>query len=83
MVFYEHWALLLCGLVCGVIAALVAVGPAILSPTSAADKSPGAAVPYFSLTLTIVAIVVSGIVWIWMATVFALSGKMLEALRNE
>jgi len=76
MVFYEHWALLLCGLVCGVIAALVAVGPAILSAR-------GAAVPYFSLTLTIVAIVVSGIVWIWMATVFALSGKMLEALRNE
>ena len=75
MVFYEHLVLLLGGLACGVIAALVAVYPAI--------KSPGAAVPYFSLVLTIVIIAVSGIVWIWMASVFALGGKMLEALRNE
>jgi putative ABC transport system permease protein len=75
MVFYEHWLLLLGGLACGVIAALVATGPAI--------KSPRAEVPYFSLAMTIVAIAVSGAVWIWMAGVFALRGEMLEALRNE
>jgi len=75
LIFYEHAGLLLCGLVCGVAAALVAVGPAL--------KSPGAEVPYFSLMLTIAAIGISGVVWIRAATVFALSGKMLDALRNE
>ena len=75
MVFYEHLVLLLGGLACGVIAALVAVGPAI--------KSPRTEMPYLSLTLTIVAIAASGTVWIWLAGVFALRGKMLEALRNE
>jgi ABC-type antimicrobial peptide transport system permease subunit len=75
MVFYEHWVLLLGGLACGVIAALVAVGPAL--------KSPRTEVPYLSLSLTIVAIATSGAVWIWLAGVFALRGKMLDALRNE
>jgi hypothetical protein len=40
-------------------------------------------VPYTSLVLIILAIAISGLVWIWMATAFALSGKLLEALRNE
>ncbi|NQT01204.1 MAG: hypothetical protein HQ580_04215, partial [Planctomycetes bacterium] len=75
MVFYEHGGLMVGGLACGIIASLVAVSPAL--------KSPGAQIPYFSLTLTIVAIAVSGLVWIRIATAFALSGKMLEALRNE
>jgi len=75
MVFSEHSILCLCGLACGVIAALVAVGPVL--------KSPGAEVPYLSLTLTIAAIGISGVVWIWIATVFALSGTPLDALRNE
>lgn len=75
MVLYEHSGLMLAGLVCGVVAALVAAGPEL--------KSPGSAVPYLSLALTIAAIAVSGVVWIWIATVFALSGNMLDALRNE
>jgi len=75
MVFYEHGGLLMGGLACGIIAAMVAVSPAL--------KSPGAQIPYFSLVLTIAAIAISGIVWIWIATTFALSGKMLDALRNE
>ena len=41
MVFYEHWGLLLAGLVCGVVSALVAVIPAV--------RSPGGQVPYVSL----------------------------------
>jgi ABC-type antimicrobial peptide transport system permease subunit len=75
LVFYEHWFLVLGGLTCGIAAALVAIAPVI--------KSLAAQIPYFSLTLTIIAIAVSGVIWIWMATVFALGGKMLEALRNE
>jgi len=75
MVFYEHGGLMISGLACGVVAALVAVSPAL--------KSPGAQIPYFSLLLTIAAIAVSGLVWIRVATAFALTGKILEALRNE
>jgi hypothetical protein len=75
MVFYEHGGLMAGGLACGIVAALVAVSPAL--------KSPGAQVPYFSLVLTIATIAISGVVWIWIATTFALSGKMLDALRNE
>jgi len=75
MVFCEHWGLMLCGLVCGVVAALVAVVPAL--------RTPEARVPYFSLVLTIVGIAIGGAVWISLATRFALSGKLLEALRNE
>ncbi len=75
MVLYEHSGLMLGGLVCGVAAALVAAGPEL--------RSPGSAVPYLSLALTIGAIAASGVVWIWIATVFALSGNMLDALRNE
>jgi ABC-type antimicrobial peptide transport system permease subunit len=75
MVFYEHGGLMLAGLVCGVIAALVAVGPAL--------SSAAAQVPFLSLTLTILAIGISGLAAIWMATAFALSGKLLEALRSE
>ena len=75
MVLYEHGALGLCGLACGLIAALVAVSPAL--------SSPAAQVPYLSLTIIILAIAITGLVAIWMATTFALSGKLLEALRNE
>ena len=75
MVFYEHGGLMIGGLVCGIIAALVAVSPAL--------KSPGAQIPYFSLVFTIAAIAANGLLWIRIATAFALSGNMLEALRNE
>ena len=75
MVFYEHSGLMLAGLVCGVVAASVAVAPAL--------KAPGAAVPYLSLALTVAAIAISGVAWIWIATALALSGKMMDALRSE
>ena len=75
MVFHEHIGLMLYGLACGIIAALIAVSPAL--------KSPGAQVPYLSLTLTTLAIVFSGVVWIWISTSLALSGEMIDALRNE
>ena len=75
MVFYEHCGLMFFGLVCGVVAALVAAGPAL--------RSPGGEVPYLSLVLTIAVIAVSGLIWIRLATTLALGGEMLEALRNE
>ena len=75
MVFYEHAGLLLCGLIFGIISALVALGPVL--------KSPGTEVPYIALVLTITAIAVSGLIWIRLATSIALSGDILNALRSE
>ncbi|HEX41711.1 MAG TPA: ABC transporter permease, partial [Phycisphaerales bacterium] len=75
MLRYEHWALLLAALVIGVFAALVAVMPAL--------RAPGADVPGLSLALTVVAIAVSGMIWVALATHIALGGQMLDALRNE
>jgi hypothetical protein len=75
LVIYEHWGLMFYGLACGVAAAVVAVGPAL--------KSPGAAIPCLSLALITGAIALSGLIWIWAATSAAVSGNMLDALRNE
>ncbi|PYJ56928.1 MAG: hypothetical protein DME24_20730 [Verrucomicrobia bacterium] len=75
LVLSEHGALLLLGLAVGIIAALVAVLPALISPR--------AGVPYLSLALTLGAVFLSGAVWTWIATALALRGRLLDALRNE
>ena len=75
LVLSEHWLLLLLGLACGVVAGLVAVLPAL--------RSPGADIPYISLALTLSAVVLSGVLWTWLATILAIRGPLLAALRNE
>ena len=75
LVLSEHGALLLCGLAVGILAALAAVLPALLSP--------GAEVPYLSQALTLAAVLASGGWWTWMATTVALRGRLVDALRNE
>jgi ABC-type antimicrobial peptide transport system permease subunit len=75
MVFYEHWGLLLAGLACGTISALVAVIPAV--------RSPGGQVPYLTLLAVVVAIALSGAVWVWLAGTLALRSPLLDALRQE
>ena len=75
LVLSEHWLLLLLGLICGVVAGLVAVLPAL--------RSPGSDIPYISLTVTLLAILSSGVLWTWLAARLALRGPLLAALRNE
>jgi hypothetical protein len=75
LLLIENGALLLSGLGLGVVAAIVAVLPAVLSPS--------AQLPYASLGLTLFAVLVNGIFWTWAATRFALRGNLLAALRNE
>jgi putative ABC transport system permease protein len=75
MVFYEHWGLVLSGILWGVIAALVAVVPAM--------QSPGGQIPYAGLAFTVLGIAASGAVWVWIAAGVALRGPLLDALRNE
>jgi ABC-type antimicrobial peptide transport system permease subunit len=75
LVISEHGALLLIGLLGGVVSALVAVLPALMSP--------GTEVPYGTLAITLLIVLVSGAVWTWAAASVALRGKILNALRNE
>ena len=75
LVVSEHGALLLAGLSVGVVAAGVAVLPSLLSP--------GAEVPYRSMALTLAAVCASGLLWTWLATLLALRGRIIEALRNN
>lgn len=75
LILSEHWFLLVLGLVCGVVSGLVSVIPAL--------RSPGAEIPYASLTITLFAILFSGALWTWIATRLALRGPLLSALRDE
>jgi len=75
LVFVEHLLLVVLGALCGALSGVVAVLPALLSP--------GARVPYGSLSLTLAAIVAGGALWTLLATSLALRGKLLDALRNE
>jgi putative ABC transport system permease protein len=75
MIFYEHTSLMLCGLIFGVVAGTLSVWPVIAA--AAAD------VPYVFLGCMVAAIAVSGFLWIWLASVFALRGNVLQALRQE
>lgn len=75
LVISEHGMLLLTGLAVGVISALIAVLPALLSP--------GAEIPYVSLSVTLAAVLISGAVWTLIAASFALRGQLMDGLRSE
>ncbi len=75
LVLSEHWLLLGLGLVVGVLAALVAVAPTLAAA--------GADLPAVSLTVTLAAVLASGVVWTAGAAGWALKGPLMDALRNE
>jgi ABC-type antimicrobial peptide transport system permease subunit len=75
MVLSEHWLLLLLGVLSGVVAAALAVMPAMAEP--------GRHVPYATMSITLAAVLVSGIIWVVIATWAALRGNLVEALRSE
>jgi putative ABC transport system permease protein len=75
LVLSEHAALECLGLLVGIVAALAAVLPALLSLT--------APLSYLSLAVTLGLVFASGILWTWAAARLALRGDLLPALRNE
>jgi ABC-type antimicrobial peptide transport system permease subunit len=75
LVLSEHAALLLAGLLIGIVAALIAVLPSILRP--------GAELPIAQLSLTLTAVFLCGLIWTIMAASRALRRPLLNALRNE
>jgi ABC-type antimicrobial peptide transport system permease subunit len=75
MVLCEHVLLVAAGLCAGVLAALIAIAPAV--------SAPGAELPYTMLIVIIGAIAASAAVWIYVAAGVALRGNVLDAIRNE
>ncbi len=75
LLLWEHWLLLVAGLVCGTLAALIAVLPALTSP--------GTRIPWGSLAGIVAAVTASGAAWTYIATALALRGNLIGALRNE
>ena len=75
LVLAEHGGLLVLGLAGGIISAAVAVWPAL--------SNPGQGMPLKLLAWTAGGILLSGLLWTWLAAVTALRGKLLPALRNE
>jgi len=75
LVLTEHGALLGLGLLIGIISALVAILPSLLSPRGD--------LPVMSLSLTLGGVLLFGLISTWLATRAAVRGNLLEGLRNE
>jgi ABC-type lipoprotein release transport system permease subunit len=75
LVVSEHAVLQCVGLFLGVAAAMLAVLPALISPS--------AQIPYGALAAALALVFVSGIFWTWAAARMALRGEILRALNKE
>ncbi len=75
LVLYEHWFLLVMGILFGVISAVVAVLPSLVSNNTD--------VPYISILITFVIIFLSGLFWVALASRWAIKGPLLDSIRNE
>ena len=73
LILHEHLGLMLFGLLCGVIAAMIAVAPVLRTTRTHLSY----------LVLMIAAIGFSAVLWIWIAAAVALRGSLMDALRNE
>ena len=74
-VLHEYLSLLIAGLLLGTIAAVLAVLPIILSPTTN--------VPYTLLASTLGGVFILAGLWTWIATNISLKGNLLDGLRRE
>jgi ABC-type antimicrobial peptide transport system permease subunit len=75
LVYTEHRALILCGIVAGVVSALIAVWPGL--------RERAGDFPWRSLGLLLAAIVIGSLFWTWLASRIALRGSGVAALRTE
>jgi putative ABC transport system permease protein len=75
LVVAEHSVLQALGLALGIMAALLALLPVLLSPT--------AQISYVPLAASLGLVFLSGLFWTWAAARLALRGELLPALRNE
>lgn len=75
MLFVEHGLLLVAGVVCGFVPAILAVLPII--------RTQGSAFPLGRIVVLLVAMLICGAAWIRLAIARTVNTKYLETLRNE
>jgi len=75
VVLWEHLGLLLFGIGGGTAAAFLALSPRLQASANV--------IPLASLGLTMLAVMMNGYLWTWLATVISLRQPFIEALRNE
>ena len=75
IVLYEHLALLMIGIFSGLIAALLATLPSLLTP--------GAEIPYLVVLIIFVIVGLNGCLWSYLATKMAIQEDLSPALRME
>ena len=75
LILAEHWFLHIAGVLIGVIAALVAVLPKIIDQANA--------LPWGLLGGVVMAILLGGLLFCWLAAKVALKGKLIQALRSD
>ena len=67
LIVMEHGALLIAGLLIGIVAALVAIVPALRGPVQQIN--------YRELSITLALVCASGLIWTWIAARIALRGE--------
>ena len=75
VILSEHIALLIAGIFYGILAALVATLPSLLTP--------GAEIPYSTILIILIIVGLNGVVWTCSAAYFATKEDLLPALRKE
>ncbi len=75
LVLAEHWLLLVLGLACGLVSALLAILPILLSP--------GMHIPYATVAALVVGVVVAGFGSTALAAHLAMRGELIPSLRQE
>ena len=75
LVVLEHFILLLIGTVIGALSAIFAMLPVL--------STPGSQVPYFTMFLIILGLLLSGWLWIYILTRFLLKKDLITSLRTE
>ncbi len=71
----EHVALLMAGIILGILAALLATLPSVLTP--------GQEIPYPTILVILIAVSLNGGIWTYLASVWATRGDLIQAIRNE
>ncbi|NIM99798.1 MAG: hypothetical protein GTO24_17515 [candidate division Zixibacteria bacterium] len=75
IILSEHLALLIAGIFYGILAALLATLPSLLTP--------GAEIPYPTILIILIIVGLNGVIWTYSAAYFATKEDLLPALRKE
>ncbi len=75
IILSEHIALLFAGIFCGILAALLATLPSLLTP--------GAKMPYLTILIILVIVGMNGAIWTYSAAFVATKESLIPALRKE